>query len=454
MNDNYTVMQKFLDMLKEFAISNPNKPITKAFVYSNLIHFSIDKKDMNKDVKLNYYKHWKERYKDTKNLQVDDNLQDDFCWFLNTYNATNFIKLYIPMDYDHLKEGAKQLFDFISSTNMIHQSKIASSIRNDNIVVRVNSLGEVVKIIDFISSTKYIQEGMLKANPFLPNYNGIGMVMDTGFSFNSELSKLLSSFIEMLKSYNRLDLVTVEQFNKFITKQKDSVKDFNLKDIYTLLEKTTSRSFKFEDFINFANDKLIDDYNDKKNRIIDPKHYLEKALKITEKYYEGNSKKAISQYLKGDADYFTRREGARECLIKYVKPGDLISIMRIKLQENNIPIPRTDQELIDKYLNIILDNQNNYKSEFEAIQTAYKNTLKNYDEDQAKYAFKEYYNLGEGGYFTNQYGDRTKLLTPHFLKNRKRIILSNIDLTNIDKDNANDILNRFIQTLQTKNNIK
>ena len=44
----------------------------------------------------------------------------------------NAIKLYIPMDFEHIKEGANQLFDFICDINVEHQSKIAASIRNDN----------------------------------------------------------------------------------------------------------------------------------------------------------------------------------------------------------------------------------------------------------------------------------------------------------------------------------
>jgi len=448
-------MQNFLDELKEFAISNPNKTIDYHFVYSNLISFNIDKKQLiYQNIKLTYYESWKNRYKNINNLRVDDNLQGDFCWFFNSGNVINAIKMYIPMDYDHIKEGANQLFDFISSTNMIHQSKIASGIRNDNVVIRVNSLDDAKKIADFVSQNPYIQQGMLKVNPFLPNYNGIGMVMDNRFSFNSELSKLISSFIEMLKSYNRLDLLNVKEFNKFIINQKNNVQDLDLKDIYSLLQMTTSGNFEFQQFINHSSNKLVDDYDNKRNRIVDPNHYLERAIEITEKNYPGNSNKGIIEYLKGNPNLFTRKDGARDGLIKYVNPGDLINAMRTKLSENHIDIPMRDQELIDKYLGLVLNKQNNYTSEFQMIQNAYKNTMQKYNETQAKVAFENLYLYKNPKYFTNQYGDRTKLSNPNIIENFKKIVLSNIDINNIDINNISDVLNRFTQTLSNKENVK
>ena len=41
MNNNYERMQEFLNVLKEFAISNPEKEITDNFIYSNLIRFNL-----------------------------------------------------------------------------------------------------------------------------------------------------------------------------------------------------------------------------------------------------------------------------------------------------------------------------------------------------------------------------------------------------------------------------
>lgn len=468
MNNNYARMQKFLDMLKEFSISNPEKEITETFVYSNLVRFNIDDNNVfnTNVVQQNYYEGWKERYRNTKNIIVNDKLHGNFCWFFTGYDGNNAVKLYIPMDFEHIQEGANQLFDFISSTNMSHQSKIASRIRNDNVVVRVVNLEDAKKIVDFVSNNEYIQSGMLKVNPFTPNINGIGMTMDNNFSFNSELSKLISSFINWLKQENRLDLVTVEEFNKYIKFQIDYTHDPDLKDIYTLLSKTTSKDFKFSDFIEHAKNKLVNDYDDEK-RITNPEHYLEKAILVTEKYYPGNSKEGILEYyLHHNATRFTRKENARGGLIKYVSPRDLMSIMTKKLHENGITFLSSESELIDKYVDIVLNKQknndaqnninvqDNYIQQFEIIKAAYISTLNVYDMFQAEEAFRRLYLNNNPECFTNRYGDRTKLENLIASYDVKKIIISNINLEGIDINNVDDILHRFMDSLGQNTNIR
>jgi len=467
MNNNYECMQEFLNVLKEFAISNPNKEITRDFVYSILVRFRVEKNEESfmPAVKQDYYEGWKERFKNVNNLNVDDHVQGDFCWFLNTYDVINAIKLYIPLDYDHIKEGAEQLFDFISSTNMIHQSKIASKIRNDNVVVRVNSLEDAQKIVNFVSSNSYIQEGMLKVNPFLPNMNGIGMVMDNDYSFNGELSSLLSSFIEWLKKENRLDLVTVEEFNKYIKFQIEYVNDLDLKNIYSLLEKTTSKSFHIQEFVEQAKSKLVNDYDQQRKRITDPSYYLEKAIIVTENHYPGNSKEAILNYLNNNADFFTRKENARAGLVKYVKPGDVISLITKKLHESGITYAVNQEELIEKYLDLVLnrqkeqndivekpnnpdsvDQQNPYIAEFEIIKKAFINTERKYNEtipEQAESAFIKLYLYNNPESFTNSFGDRTKLKELVKTCDIKKVILSNIDIAGLDINSIEEITSRF-----------
>ena len=170
-NENYELMKYFLDMIKDFAFSNPKYEITEKFVYSQLIGFNVRQDQMPfKNIRDEYFENWIYRYKNNIGIDVNYRNQSNyFLWFISGQIKGNEIKLYIPMDQVHIKEGANQLFDFISSTNIEHQSKIASIIRNDNVVLRVNSLEDAKTIIDFVNSNHYIREGMIKVNPFLPN---------------------------------------------------------------------------------------------------------------------------------------------------------------------------------------------------------------------------------------------------------------------------------------------
>lgn len=447
MNNNYHRMQEFLDMMREFAISNPNRVITSDFVYSNLIRFGINSTQSPSESIKENFDYWKTRYRFNKNINVfETDILKNFCFFANGEIKGNEVKLYIPLDKNHIKNGANQLFDFIASTGIEHQSKIATIIRNDNVVVRVNSLEDAQTIIQYVNSNAYIREGMLNVNPFLPNCNGVGITMDNNFSFNSELSKIISNFIELLKNNNRLDLFTVEELNKYITNSISSIYNLDLKDIYSLLSKTTSRNFKLQDFYNHANNKLIDKYDDRE-RIVEPIYYLQNAIKVTEKYYPGNSKTAILQYLNSVSNYFTNKEKARVGLLKYVKPSDVIPLMRKVLQERNMAIPHSDEQLVEQFLNIVLNKQNNYYEQFEIIKRAYTNTFNVYGEGQAAAAFRDLFVNDGVKYFTNRFNDRTDLKNNVIPYGAKRIILSNINIEGIDPHNVSDVLLRFMQTL-------
>ena len=285
MNNNYSLQQSFLDMIKEFSISNPNKQIDEHFIYSMLMGVNISPEQLPYYNIENKFKNWESRYMFNDEIHTFKAKGRPFLWFANGEINGNEIKLYIPIDYNHIEEGANQLFDFMAANNIEHQSKIASIIRNDNLVVRVNTKEDAQKIVNFVNSNPYIQEGMIKVNPFLPNYNGIGITMDNSESFNMVLCRIINSFLTCLKNNNRLDLFTVDQLNKYIVNSISRIEDLDLKDICILLSKTTSKNFKFQDFVDHLNNKLKDRYDSNRKRITDPKYYFDQAIMETEKKY-------------------------------------------------------------------------------------------------------------------------------------------------------------------------
>lgn len=446
MISNYELQQYFLDQIKEFAISNPYQEIDSDFIYSNLIGFNIKNSQCPyHDISYNY-NDWIERYKNNPDIKVfTTESRKHFLWYIKGKTLGNEIKLYIPLDKEHIKEGANQLFDFISSTKMNHQSKIADIIRNDNIVIRVDTLEDAQTIIDYINNNMYLKEGMIRVNPFLPSCNGVGITMDNTYSYNSTVCKIISEFLNYLKQNNRLDLFTVNELNKYIKFNINNIKDPDLKDIYVLISKTTTPNFKLEDFLNHANYKLVDEYTSDRKKIIDPKFYFEKAIKINSEVHPENKKESIIQFLKGNPNYFTSQQKARRGLIKYVHPGDVINLMRTKLNENNVQVPNSDNELIDKYLDILLNKELNRKTDesFDIIKNAYINTLNVYNKAQSRFALKELFLNNELKYFTNQYKDRDKLKNLILEKNARNIILNGIDINNLDINNIDEIINRF-----------
>ena len=63
-----------------------------------------------------------------------------FCQFISSDNralrADNHIKVYIPLDADHIERGVNEIFDFLDKNNISHLSKVGQKIRFDDVVVR------------------------------------------------------------------------------------------------------------------------------------------------------------------------------------------------------------------------------------------------------------------------------------------------------------------------------
>ena len=124
--------------------------------------------------------------------------------------------MYVPLDQAHLQKGADYIFDFISKNGIEHQSKIARMIRNDDIVIRVNTKEDAEKVMEYIHSNPYIMEGLMRVNPFLANNNGIGLAMDNNFSYNDTVCEAIAGYYNYLKRYNRMDLFNVDGLNNYI----------------------------------------------------------------------------------------------------------------------------------------------------------------------------------------------------------------------------------------------
>ncbi len=446
---NYELMESFLEVIKEFALENPDKEITKNFIYSNLMEFNVK----NNQGKCQYIKEifesFKDRYKNIPNIDVFEVSDRPFLWFKNGKMSGNEIKLYIPLDKDHIDIGAKMIFDFIVNANIEHQSKIAEIIRNDNLVIRVNSLEDAYKIIEFVSNNNYVKQGMLKVNPFIPNINGIGIAMDNSYSYNSTLCSIIRDFINKLRMENRMDMFTLENLNVYIKKRMENEYDLDLKDIYSLLSKTTSKNFSIADFISHAQNKLIDKYTSDRERITDPRYYFEQAVISASKFRLYDGLMAIKSYLRGDSSFFPNNNNERIGLLKYVRPGDLIWLMRSELQKNNIRIPMTDDDLIKEYITLVVNRQNGLDDVncFKIIKEAFLNTLRVYNMQQARVAFEMLISDGDIRCFTNRFKDREKLMSILPKIDVKKVILSNIDINGLDFNNIREITNRFVKTL-------
>ena len=76
------------------------------------------------------------------------------------------------------------IFDFIERNNMKTGSKVADTIRSDEIVLRMESTDDAEKLIQFINNNPYLKENSRPTNPFLNRAGVVGVGYDDLLSYN------------------------------------------------------------------------------------------------------------------------------------------------------------------------------------------------------------------------------------------------------------------------------
>lgn len=262
-------------ILKDLYISvnRGNIMLTDGAVYHYLVGRTANNKQRINSSNNSMFNKWIDRFRSRKNIRVfvSDNWKY-FCQFTNddkTINGTlDYIKMYIPLDYNHVEEGANRIFDFLEKNNIKHHSKIATDVRADDVVVRLYRKEDAVKLQNFVSSDRYIKEGMLPVNPFCFNKDGVGYAYDNMSSYNSYVSAIVADYINLAKT-NNVDIADVNiasfyrhvdnvshnlvKMNSLLDSRKSHRKDVYLTDAYVMndLLKLSLKSNDINDYYSF-----------------------------------------------------------------------------------------------------------------------------------------------------------------------------------------------------------
>ena len=215
----YDEMYVFLNHILTIAKSN-NMDVSDRLVYGELEKFTLPRKDLDligrpKKVEHLFAK-WINRFREKGNISVYNTENWPYwCQFVNKGYANEFIKLYVPINEEGLEECVNLIFDFMAQHDMSHQSKVGKFLRNDNVVIRLNKGDEksLRMLLDFINNNPKIQQHLNKTNPFLPNINGIGVMNETGITYNGELCELISRYVNERRNQSKLD---VQDFIKYV----------------------------------------------------------------------------------------------------------------------------------------------------------------------------------------------------------------------------------------------
>lgn len=198
-------IENFLYKMLQLAKSGVD--VDYHLVYSNLVNINVSTADRRRYINNNF-DYWINSFKKAKNTKVFvDQGWNYFCQFINRKENSKLdfqkIKVYVPIDSEHICDSAIKIFDFLDKNNISHTSKIGSKIRNDNIVIRTDDLFLVEKIVNFIESDKNISDGLMPMNPFSFNYHGIALAWDGCLSYNNVVSKVIASYINDIKDSDR-----------------------------------------------------------------------------------------------------------------------------------------------------------------------------------------------------------------------------------------------------------
>lgn len=348
-------INEFLSFWKQIIIENPNLDFKKIDMTRTIYHYLIKLgvNEEEKEIKTNnFFDEWIKYFKDKNNINVfvSPNWKY-FCQFTNgnVDNLDNFIKLYIPTNYNHLFKTAIELFNYLNENNISHLSKIGSEIRFDNIVIRLTNIEDAKKVVNFINSNPYIKEGLIKCNPFANSIDNISMVSDGYLSYNRVISTYIRLFLDNMKDNNSVNDINSDTFINFINNyyqnkfknKNELIKEFelnhkeelnDLKNVTELIINTYHKNYSFDEYSVFFN--KITNNNQLLNDDIET--LLIEALEIM--INKENKELALERidYLLNTNDYgiITRNFGLRDRLYR----NNFANRLKIFLNSKNISI--------------------------------------------------------------------------------------------------------------------
>lgn len=479
-------IDEFLKYFRDIVLQNPDYILTKNNVYGELVRLGVPQNERQDKISF-YFSNWIEYFKNDKKCEVFvDPKWTYFCQFISkdslAQSSFDHLKVYVPLDSNHIEKGAKEIFKFLSDQNISHVSKIGSDVRFDDIVIRLVKPSDVEKLIQFVNNNKYIKEGLLPANPFTYSVNGISVAIDGWISFNSTISSLITLYINEKKVNNLLNTVGVDDFYSYVQsyynkafltaegldklsndfspqKKLNNSQLVNYKNVLELIIKMGKDNFNFESYIahynscsnptinnyeikQIENIKKINIYSIENNEIVKKtnKMLLEIIDVMMEKY--GNQYSVLcainNYYLSGSDTYITRYKNLRNIVtnsnfreeLKAVLENKGVNVIEyaellLSQRKNNDIVQKQPYSTIEKSVILTIREILEIMTEKFGINIARKN-------------FAAFVNIGSPELLTRDFNLRNRILNSTF-----RMDLINI--LNERKMNLEDYLNIILE---------
>lgn len=312
-------VQNFLDIIIELARSNPSLKITNRFLYAQLISFNLGIGVIPFENTEKYFRDWITKFQNHPTIDVYRDKKNPYiCHFLSRREEKTPLKLYIPLKSTYIKDCVLELFDFLTRKNIIHDSKVLSSVRNDNVIVKVTCIEDANKIIKYVKNNMLLSNNLLNANPLLFPCSMIGATVDNNYTYLVEVCEVIADVIEELRSRNELEKCTIKFIRNTFSKLAVKCNDDELSEIYRFAALVLDEESTIQDFANYVLESADISYVGKHKAKITQENsvsYLDMAITETFKRYNNLSFviNAVRLYITaGDSRGFTRINHARQ----------------------------------------------------------------------------------------------------------------------------------------------
>ena len=383
-------MDLFLKKIHKIAQAN-NNYIDKNIISNELRFSGLKQEDYDEyGIGINKEELFEKWEKDFSNYS-DINVfvfpkYSSFCQFLSIPELPRqkeYIKLYIPIDSNHLFYSAEYLFGFLERIGVKHKSKISKHIRSDNIIIRLekDNYNAAKDIIDYINKTPYLKEALNNTNPFVPTINGIGFMIESGISYNSKISGLISEYTNNNILLNKEP--SIEDFKSWFNNNVQKYDPYNYKELIRI----------FETSININNRDVIPKTNKYSQMNLYEKNSLfNAALNSTyEKYGLKQSYLAIKNlvdqnnyngFTNGNQNTINYRDELKNNVSSMEIRGFIESSLNAINQNNNDDMDNK----IRKYINYVFENNMPYE-----LNKICLNTSKKYGQKHLSKALMSFY---------------------------------------------------------------
>ena len=320
-------INNFFRITENAYLQNNDLELNHYVIYSLLSKYGYEEKELEQlnDSSLNFIEEFKEYFKKNKNLEIQSDNYN--IYFFNNRKNSRAIKIYLSFDKSHVLKSSCKIFKYLLNRNMDFEGKISNKVSSFNVIIRLYSIEDVIRISDYITNDNELSLSANLCHPFSFRKGILSLSYDGVLSYNKTLSYIITSYLQDKKHIKNLSLkdflkYTKSMYEEIFTSGKSTIDFINSKTFLNekkLFENTKDELKEYMlmfDVIIFELNVNIT-FNNFLNFV--------KSLE-SEEYLENIDKKVLNVLAKNDIlenDGLSSKLSTNDILESYVKYGNL-----------------------------------------------------------------------------------------------------------------------------------